>query len=316
MKFALIVDSCKVGSYLVRDRKAYKLSDPEVPYQFHHSVSNECFIGFWGYPFVFDGCFINWSEWNELPDLDLNTIFVVIEKRFDECKIEHLRKKYPNAIIIGLLKELWNWKAEWWKRMEVFNQCDKVFTPISDINLFPELVQNCSKDISFLPQPVDIDYLYDNFYSEYRDESIFVYNPVHNFPRQGNTFRFAEYISRKYNIPYFSINTQDKENQWHEFLKQWTSATFHFNLDPIPVYPGQQAMQCAALGIIQIGGVNDSHHFLWPETATCDEKVLEEKFVEYLNDYEKRVTLIQTAFERINKVYSFKAIKNKFEEII
>ena len=89
-----------------------------------------------------------------------------------------------------------------------------------------------------------------------------------------------------------------------------------FNLDPIPVYPGQQAMQCAALGIVQIGGVNDSHHILWPETATCDEKVLEEKFVEYLNDYEKRVTLIQTAFERINKVYSFKAIKNKFEEII
>ena len=200
--------------------------------------------------------------------------------------------------------------------MEVFNQCDKVFTPISDKNLFPELIQNCSKDISFLPQPVDIDYLYDNFYSEYRDESIFVYNPVHNFSRQGNTFRFAEYISRKYNIPYFSTNTQDKEDQWHEFLKQWTSATFHFNLDPIPVYPGQQAIQCAALGIVQIGGVNDSHHILWPETATCDEKVLEEKFVEYLNDYEKRVTLIQTAFERINKVYSFKAIKNKFEEII
>ena len=75
---------------------------PDIPYQFHHSVGNECFIGFWGYPFVFDGCFINWSEWNELPILDLDVIFVVIEKRIDECKIEYLRKKYPNSIIIGL----------------------------------------------------------------------------------------------------------------------------------------------------------------------------------------------------------------------
>ena len=83
MNFALIVDDCKVGSYMVRDKKAYKLSDPNIPYQFHHSVSNECFIGFWAYPFVFNGCFINWKEWSELPDLDLDVIFVAIEKRFN-----------------------------------------------------------------------------------------------------------------------------------------------------------------------------------------------------------------------------------------
>ncbi len=75
-------------------------------------------------------------------------------------------------------------------------------------------------------------------------------------------------------------------------------------------------MQTAAVGCLNIGGLNEAHSILYRDTATCDEKVLEEKFVEYLNDYEKRVTLIQTAFERINKVYSFKAIKNKFEEII
>ena len=107
---------------MVRNRKAYKLSDPEVPYQFHHSVGNECFIGFWGYPFVFDGCFINWSEWNELPNLDLDVIFVVIEKRIDECKIEYLRKKYPNSIIIGYLKETWNWNIEWESRIKIFNE--------------------------------------------------------------------------------------------------------------------------------------------------------------------------------------------------
>ena len=86
MNFALIVDDCKVESYVVRNKKAYKLSNPNTPYQFHHSIGNECFIGFWAYPFVFDGCFINWKEWSELPDLDLDVIFVTIEKRFNECK--------------------------------------------------------------------------------------------------------------------------------------------------------------------------------------------------------------------------------------
>ena len=203
MKFALIVDSCKVNSYLVRDGKAYTLSNPDIPYQFHHSVGNECFIGFWGYPFVFDGCFINWSEWNELPNLDLDVIFVVIEKRIDECKIEYLRKKYPNSIIIGYLKETWNWNIEWESRIKIFNECDKVFICVSDINLFPELINHCSSEISFLPQPVNVDYLYDNFYSEYKSESIFAYYPVHNYPRQGNTMKFKEYIRIKNIINYF-----------------------------------------------------------------------------------------------------------------
>ena len=29
---------------------------------------------------VFGGCFLNWQEWKELPELDLDVIFVSIEK--------------------------------------------------------------------------------------------------------------------------------------------------------------------------------------------------------------------------------------------
>ena len=46
MKFALIVDSCKVNSYLVRDGKAYTLSNPDIPYQFHHSVVMNVLLAF------------------------------------------------------------------------------------------------------------------------------------------------------------------------------------------------------------------------------------------------------------------------------
>tara|TARA_R110001592_G_scaffold220753_5_gene475396 strand:- start:174 stop:1124 length:951 start_codon:yes stop_codon:yes gene_type:complete len=316
VNFALIVDDCKVESYVVRDKKAYEFSNPNIPYQFHHSIGNECFIGFWGYPFVFDGCFINWKEWTELPNLDLDVIFVTIEKRFNECKIEDLRKKYPNAIIISAIKELWNWNSEWMNRMDVFNNSDKVFVPISDINQFPQLVQNCSKEICFLPQPIDIDYLYNNFYLEERDESIFVYDPSHNRVRQGKTVEFAKYIGDKYNIPLSTINTQNNKNQWYDFLKVWTKSTFHFNLDPVPFYPGQQSIQCASMGVIQIGGVNDSHKLLWPETYTNDFSILEEKFVGYLNNYDTRINVIQDAFTKVEEIYSFKSVFNKFLELM
>ena len=227
-----------------------------------------------------------------------------------------MRKKYPNAIIISAIKELWNWNSEWMNRMDVFNSSDKVFVPISDINQFPQLVRNCSKEIHFLPQPIDIDYLYKNFYLEERDESIFVYDPSHNIVRQGKTAEFAKYIGDKYNIPLSTINTQNNKNQWYDFLKVWTKSTFHFNLDPVPFYPGQQSIQCASMGVIQIGGVNDSHKLLWPETYTNDFSILEEKFVGYLNNYDTRINVIQDAFTKVEEIYSFKSVFNKFLELM
>jgi hypothetical protein len=219
MNFALIVDSCKVGSYVVRDGKAYKFTDPETPFQFHHSINNECFMGFWGYPFVFGGCFLNWQEWKELPELDLDVIFVSIEKRFGECTIEQLRGKYPNAKIYGYIKETWNWEHAWQNRLHVFNQCDEVITIIEDTNLFPRLINNCTRNISYLPQPVNLDYLYDNFYNEDRTESIFAYDITWNQSRRGNTLKFAQYLANKYNIELVHVTTQNEKNQWEAFLK-------------------------------------------------------------------------------------------------
>ena len=227
-----------------------------------------------------------------------------------------MRKKYPNAIIISAIKELWNWNSEWMNRMDVFNSSDKVLVPISDINQFPQLVQNCSKEIHFLPQPIDIDYLYKNFYLEERDESIFVYDPSHNIVRQGKTAEFAKHIGDKYNIPLFTINTQKNKNQWHDFLKVWTKSTFHFNLDPIPFYPGQQSIQCASMGVVHLGGINDSHNLLWPETSTNDFDVLEKKFVEYLNNYDSRINVIQKAFNKVEEIYSFKSVSKQLEMIL
>jgi len=314
MNFALIVDHCKVESYIIRNQKAYKMKFPEVPYKFHHSVGNESFIGFWGYPFVFGGCFINWSEWESLPNLDLDVIFIIIERDFNKYKICDLRRKYPNAKLFAALKETWNWGQTFSERISVYNKCDKVIIPVSKIDLFPEL-KYCEKEIVFLPQPVHVEYLYDHFYKENRVEKIFSYFPVHNQSRWGETLKFTEYISLKYKVPFIREHTQNSKTQWEDFLKLWTPCTFHFNLDPTPQYPGQQAMQCSALGVVHIGGINDSHQFLWPDTATNDKRILENMFAEYFEDINKRINAIQYAWSKVNEIYSYDAVKKRFEEI-
>lgn len=315
MNFALIVDRCKVQSYTVRDNKAYKLSDPTAPYYFHHSVGNECFIGFWGYPFVFNGSFINWSEYDDnLPNLNLDLIFVAIESDYEKYTINKLRSAYPNATIVAVLKETWNWSSYANKRMEVYNQCDYVFTCISYEmykQYMPQLLQ-CKVPVHFLPQPVNMNYLYDNYYSENRNELIFSYNQRSNPVRAGYTDQFTQYISKKYSIPY----TNEHAPLWADFLKLWTPSTFHLNLDPSKHFPGQQAMQCAALGVIHIGGLNDSHAILWPETATNDTEILESRIKEYLGNYNKRIQVIQYAYNKVNEIYSYDAVYTRAQKLL
>ena len=54
---------------------------------------------------------------------------------------------------------------------------------------------------------------------------------------------------------------------------------------------------------------------MYPDTATCDEKILEEKFVEYLNDENKRFEAIQYAWDKLNEIYSFKSVKSQINKI-
>jgi len=64
-----------------------------------------------------------------------------------------------------------------------------------------------------------------------------------------------------------------------------------------------------------MGGLNDNHHLLYPETATNNEKELEEKFALYLNDDIERHKIIQYAFDKVDEVFSFKAVKKQINNI-
>ena len=119
-----------------------------------------------------------------------------------------------------------------------------------------------------------------------KKESLYLYDHIH-------------YKNDSYNQKFDYIGQR-------EFIEMWSKSAFHFNLDPSDIHPGNQIMQTAAVGCINIGGLNESHSIMYPNSATCDEKILEEVFVEYLKDDNKRFEAISFAWEKLNEIYSYR----------
>jgi len=296
MKLALLSDRCRQESYEIRNGKSYRLNS-DIPYQFSHSINNECHIGFWSYPKLFgDGYFIKVTE-AELPDLDLDVIILTLETAEWKNSLERIRNKYKNALIIGTIKE------PSLVKIEFLNSCDKIALQYSKINL------KFTKDWFWLPQPVDVNYLVNNFFTDKVMIQLFRYQH-HNVSRQGLTSKFCDYISKKYNLPVVTaVTTGDNINQWRDFILSWKHSLFHVNLDPEFQF-GQQATQLATLNRINIGGMNDSHFHLYPETATNDFDKLELVINKCLNDERYIHKLIMDAWDAVNKIYSLESVKN------
>ena len=192
---------------------------------------------------------------------------------------------------------------------------------------FQEIIQNLSpesdlnEEINFCsPCPDNIDFIYDKFYSNTKDNAIFVYLPTSPH-RRANTFEFAKYISEKYNVPivqkpFKALNEVKQHMSWKDFIELWSPCLYHFNLDPDVTQPGIQASLVANVGSINIGGENESHRILYPETATCDVNILEKRFVEYLNNPEKRFDTIKYAWEKLNEFYGSVVVKKQLLQVL
>ena len=332
MKFALITDMSEIKSYYIKDNVSYGYHD-EKPYVYHHAFSAECYLAMFNLPWLFDfGCYLDWQEWQDkgLPDYDFDLIFYdngkagLENENYDDYSISRLREKYPNAKILGWIKEV-NVANEvrLKNRIRFLNDCDAIVTSgISDnfknIDMFKYLRTVVDKKWHFLSQPVNINYLFDNFYSQEKESVIWSYlpNPMY---RRGRTYEFTDYLGKKYDVEVRKKPLQPGQDfahlsQW-EFIDMWSKCAFHFNMDPSDIHPGNQVMQTAAVGCINFGGLNESHTILYPETATCDEKILEEIFVEHLNDEIKRFETIEYAWETLNEIYSFKSVTDQINTL-
>ena len=334
MKFALMMDDCAIKSYYIKDGSAYDYSDN--PFVYHHSVSPQCMTAMQNLPYLFDeGYFWNWSEWDNLPDVDLDLIFYDNGKigldniNYEKYSVSRLREKYPKAKILGWIKEVWvgqagNYEHERYiNRLKHLNECDAIVTSgvstqFKNIDVFNHIRKYVDKKWNFLSQPVNTEYLFDNFYSDEKELAMYAYlpNPV---PRRGETYNFVNYLSKKYNVKVIHKPLQDGQKfdylSLNDFIRLWSSCAFHFNLDPLDIFPGNQVMQVACTGGLNFGGVNESHTLLYPETATCDVKVLEDIFVECLNNDSLRFKMIEYAWEKVNEIYGFKTVKKQINDL-
>jgi len=331
MNFALIVDALDpVSSYYVDNNTVYDFKNNKEYFIPTIGINKDCFLTIYNYPLLFEnGYLFNWHEFEyDLPDLDLDLIFLVVERTLGReeftpwVDIQNLRKKYPNTRIVGYIKEpeavinSYNDHNQYSLKVNFLNKCDAVVVNRPELKEFQKLADGVDKPFNFVALPHNVNYYYDNFFKD-KDLAIWAYTP-HSGNRRYSTLDFSKYISDKYDIPLRHKQLNLMRN-FHipieEFIDKWSSCLFHFNLDPIPYFPGNQAVQVASTGTINVGGVNDYHHILYPEIATCDLKKLEEKFVQLLEDENKRNEVVERAWNKLNEIFSFKAVRKQIENI-
>lgn len=302
-KLALIVDKAKRESYEIRDGKSYLLGST-TPYSFQHSINNECHIGFWSYPKLFgDGYFIKVDE-SPLPALELDVIILALESQKWKEYLAKVRKAYPNAKIVGTIKELSSYKNEF------LESCEYIGLQYSNVaNILGAGYTRGRNKLFWLPQPVDIEFLRSRYITERKEVKLFCYE--HHAPsRRGRTREFCRYMAEKHHMQVITATTTgDNQTQWASFIDAWKDCLFHVNLDPEYQF-GQQATQCAALQTINIGGLNDSHFKLFPKTATNDFDRLESELLKLTYDSEYLIETMQYAYSTADKLYSISAVAN------
>ena len=340
MKLGFIYDACAQISFYVKDGVSYDYKTNQ-PYTHVHSVSPSLHMAGWNYPFLWNNsCFLNLSEWvnqgKELPDEDFDVILYANERvgldpdTKDLYKTDRLRERYPNAKIYAWFKEVHlphrhgrqekreqnriEWLEEFGDNMILGAlSCMKTLPVIKDIeNKLNRTIKH------FISCPINIDGLFDNFYSDKKELSIFSYTP-NPINRRVQTFEFSNYLGKKYNVPVRFKPLKPKQEfaylTQRQFIELWSQSLFHVNLDPHITQPGQQAIQVACVGSLNIGGLNESHQHLFPETASPDLRIVEEKFREYLLDENARFRAIEYAWNKVNELYSFDVVRKQLLEV-
>lgn len=295
MKFALACDSSRVQSYICNDNKVYLFDG--TPYYRSHHISNKCLMGFWNFPMLFNGFFINLNE-QYYPDEDLDLIFAAIES--DIQNLYKLKKLYPNAIIVGAIKEQVIDKK---LRNELIENTDAFVSQYLTYDFFDSFGYSQPKSIFKIPQPIDVTFLKENFYKQ-KKNYIFDYSNYWVGGRSGYNQNFLA------NVNYKSV--LNKSDQWDNFINMWSDAKYMINIDPTNNF-GQQAIQCAILETIMIGGLNDSHKLLYPNLASCDLNVLIEEFNKLETDEMYYANTINHASKTVEDIYSFKTVTNQIK---
>lgn len=306
IKFGMFLDKTKVKSYYSQNQKVFNYFTKE-PYIREHSISNECQMGFWSYPVMFDGKMLNLNEFDNLPDEEFDLIFLNLESSTPKFDFDKIKQKY-NCKIFGIFKELWDVNSL--VQYNAFSKCDKIITGVfHQVGLLEQIYGN---KVHYIPQPVNVDFLRKKYYVQTKENYIFCYLTADQ--RCIYNLNFSNYISQKYQIPMKYNDPKNKLN-WGDFLKYFGNAKYQLNLDTESLSVGQQSCQCAALGVINLGGNNDATYNLYPETYGLD-FVKIENFLKYLLNENNRVEYENLVLERLKCIYDYEIVKNKIYNLL
>ena len=341
----------RIKSYYYKDGKNIAFDDNK-PYTMNNAISSECFVGGPQYTIVSDGSyFIAANEYDGVPPVDPSVDVVLyanervglMNENYEKYSPDSMRKIFPNAAIVARIKEIpphFNSGVHVLSpgesphrqirperpgnRIRFFNECDYALVSgtrdsvFCNVPYFQELRKHLNKELIFIPGPIQIDYMYNNFYSDEKSNSIFAYAPtVHE--RRSDTIEFANYIGEKYGLEVFTkpsnVGTLPGQNNMDgmDFTKMWSKHLYNFNLDPLDIQPGLHGKQVASVGSINIGGNNDSHKILFPKTANCDWNKLEEEFSKYHTNEKERFAVIENAWNKLNEVFSPEGVSKEIK---
>jgi hypothetical protein len=75
-------------------------------------------------------------------------------------------------------------------------------------------------------------------------------------------------------------------------------------------------VQVASAGVINVGGLNASHAYLFPELATNDTNILETKINKIITNQQFRIDVMTYAFDKVQELYSFNTVREQIGSIL
>jgi len=294
----IMAGECNYESFYHKDGRNYFLSD-DKPYFEIAGIKDML-----GLPMPFNGTFIRWAS--GLPDIDLDVLFVCIDKDFIEYRVSDLRAKYPNTVLVAYTRE----KSPIYHmppgRIDFFNQCDKVACPYGD-KVIDRIRSLVDKKVYSFPYPYDIEGIRKKHYREAREFKIMVGCNTRN-PRRlyRDSLKFARKIA--------SICPHDLFERpnygWDEWLDVLSECALCINLDPMPEI-GQVPIECAILSVAHFGSELDAAKRLWSQTANNNTNYLTDLIVS--RDY---LEMCDNALESVRKIYSYDAARENLKKLM
>tara|TARA_Y100000034_G_scaffold135536_1_gene207859 strand:- start:13214 stop:14173 length:960 start_codon:yes stop_codon:yes gene_type:complete len=258
-----------------------------------------------------EGWFIGWEYNRDLVDRNFDVIFLVIEPpHHKKYSVSTIRERYPNAKIIGYFKEknpVWSMPQS---RRDFLSECDCVATPYKN-----KLTIKDKKVFKFqYPYPFS-DFQHIIKGDDQKIHDIFLGGNWWNGKRgYGETKEFVEKLSDRHGYTVLNYRREyGSDLGWKHWLEMLSRCRICINLDPKPEI-GQEAIECAALGVTHLGSNLDAHKRLF-RTITCLDE-LEEQAIRLFEDKDFYYSENKSAFDKFLEIYSFESARKNLEAIL